>query len=57
LGKTLIDHLNGVKKDSSKFKDFPYSRYKNTKDDEWLAFFKSQRESIVDERQSSLKFD
>jgi DNA (cytosine-5)-methyltransferase 1 len=57
LGNTLIDHLNGVKKDSTKFKSFPYSRYKNTKDDEWLDFFKSQRESVIDERQSSLKFD
>ncbi len=57
LGRTLIDHLNGVKKDTSKFKDFPYSRYKNTKDDEWLAFFKGQRQSIVDERQLSFIFN
>jgi DNA (cytosine-5)-methyltransferase 1 len=57
LGLTLIDHLNGTKNDLSKFKDFPYSRYKNTKDDEWLNFFKSQRKTEVDDRQSSLNFE
>lgn len=57
LGLTLIDHLNGTKNDLSKFKDFPYSRYKNTKEDEWLNFFKSQRKTKVDDRQSTLNFE
>jgi len=57
LGRTLVNHLNGVKSDLSKFDDFPYSRYKNTKDEEWVKFFKSQRQIIVDERQKSLNFD
>ena len=57
LGRTLINHMNGANLDASAFCEFPYSRYKNTKDEEWLADFKSQRQSAADVRQSLLNFE
>ena len=57
LGKNLIDHLNGVSKPLDEFDGFPYSRYKNTKDHEWLQLFKSQRKTSPDEHQTQFRFE
>jgi len=54
LGKTLVNHLNGVKPDKTKFINFPFSRYKNTNDEDWIKIFKSQRK-VFD--QATLEFD
>lgn len=56
LGRTIINHLNNGKSSDVKFADFPYSRYKNTSDDEWLKFFTSQSESSTNRFQATLDF-
>jgi len=56
LGRTLVNHLNGSTGDNNEFKDFHYSRYKNTNEVDWKDFFISQRKLIVDDRQSNLVF-
>lgn len=33
IGRTIVDHMNGVTKNS--YENFPYSRYKNTNDNSW----------------------
>ncbi len=53
LGKTLINHMNGIPIDKDRFKNFPYSRYRNTCDNSWISAFKKQR-SANESRQSSL---
>jgi DNA (cytosine-5)-methyltransferase 1 len=56
VGRTLIDHLNGVKYDKDEFEGFPYSRYKNTHDVSWRAAFKrSYGEDIADKSKKSKK--
>jgi DNA (cytosine-5)-methyltransferase 1 len=56
LGRTIINHLNNDKSGDVRFSDFPYSRYKNTSDEEWLKFFTSQSVSSTNHIQATLDF-
>lgn len=35
IGRTILAHMRREKQDSEEFKDFPYSRYRNTDDRSW----------------------
>ena len=57
LGKELINHMNDVKRSEEKLNSFPYSRYKNTNDVDWMNCFISQRARNVAFNQPSFDFD
>jgi len=57
LGRTIVNHLNNVRPHNAEFDDFPYSRYKNTSDEEWLNLFVTQSQSPSNHFQASLDFD
>ena len=55
LGKTLINHINGSVINDEIFKNFKYSRYKNTDEITWLKYFNSEKNKLKN-KQIEFKF-
>jgi DNA (cytosine-5)-methyltransferase 1 len=55
LGKTLINNINGSVINDEIFKNFKYSRYKNTDEITWLKYFNSEKNKLKN-KQIEFKF-
>lgn len=45
IGRTILDDIHGIK--SNKFKEFKYSRYKNTSDSSFPELYKKNYEKVI----------